>query len=98
MGFVNTSSEALDQLRESFVPSARRLECQSANPDIAGHHALAGEHFEDFQNLFAFPEAVEVDRHRADIESVRAKPHEVAINPAQFAEHHSHPLSKGRNF
>ncbi len=48
------------------------FESYSANADVAGHHALAGELFEDPQNLLALAEAIKKDAHRADIERVRA--------------------------
>ncbi len=56
---------------------ARRLERQPADAEIAGHHALAGEHLEDPQDLFALAEAVEEHRHRADVDGVRAQPDQV---------------------
>ena len=53
----------------------------AAEADVAGHHALAGEHFEDAQNVFALAEAVEEHAHRADVERVRSQPDQVAVQP-----------------
>ena len=52
-------------------------------PDVAGHHALAGEHFEDLENVLALAEAVEEHGHRAEVERVRAQPHQVAVDALQ---------------
>ena len=46
---------------------------------------LAGEHLEDAQNVLALAEAVEEHRHRADVERVRAQPHQVAVDARQLA-------------
>ena len=49
------------------------------------------------QNLFALAEAVQEHRHRADIQRVRAQPHQVAVEARQLGQHHAHPLRLRRN-
>ena len=56
-------------LLHALLPAARRLERQPADAEVAGHHALAGEHLEDAQDVFALAEAVEEHAHRADIDA-----------------------------
>jgi hypothetical protein len=58
----------------------------------------APELFEDLEDLLALAEAVEEHRHGADIESVRAQPHEVAVEARELGEHDAHPLGLRRNF
>ncbi len=80
-----------------LLPAPRRLQRQPADAKVAGHHALAGEHFEDAQDVFALAEAVEEDRHGADIDGVRAQPDQVAVEARQLRQHHPHPLRLRRN-
>ena len=49
------------------------------------------------QNLFALAEAVEEHAHRADVDGVRAQPHQVAVEARQLGQHHAHPLRLRRN-
>ena len=95
--FVDAARENVDELLHALLPAARRLQRQPADAEIAGHHALAGEHFENAQNLFALAEAVEEHAHRADVDGVRAQPHQVAVEARQLGQHHAHPLRLRRN-
>ena len=105
MGFESSRSSysstllgnARMNLPDRVLPSARRLQRQPADADVAGHHALAGKHFENAQNVFALAEAVEEHAHRADIERVRAQPHQMAVQPRKLGHHHAHPLRARRN-
>src|SRR5205807_6035846 len=42
--------------------SQRRLERDSAYPEIRGHHALSADHLEDLQDLFTLAETIQEDR------------------------------------
>ncbi len=105
IGFASSSSsysstllgKRPDEFADHFLPAARRLQRQPADADVAGHHALAGEHFEDAQDVFALAEAVEEHAHRADIERVRSQPHQVAVEPRKLGHHHARPLRARRN-
>ena len=68
------------------------------DPEVAGHHALAGEHLEDAQDLFALAEAIEEHAHRADVERVGPQPDQVAVQARHLREQHAHPLRHGRDF
>ena len=89
---VDAAGEDVNELPDARGPTARRLERQPADAEIAGHHALAAEHFEDAQNVFALAEAVEEYAHRADIQRVRSQPDQVAVETRKLGEHHPHPL------
>ena len=89
---VHIFIETVDEFADGFVPAARRFQGESADAEITGHHPLAGEHLEDAEDVFAFAEAVEEHGHRADIERVRAQPHQMAVDAGQLGEHHAHPL------
>ena len=71
---------------------------EAANPDIAGHHALPGEHLENAQNLFALPETVKEHAHRADVDGVRRQPHQMAVQTRKLRQHHARPLCEFGNF
>ena len=77
---VDVAGKDVDELANRSPPPARRFQGQPADAEVAGHHALAAEHLEDLEDLFALAEAVEEHRHRADVEGVRAQPHHVAID------------------
>ena len=95
---VDARGEDVDEILHALLPAARMRQRQAADAEIAGHHALAGEHLEDAQNFFALAEAVEEHAHRADIDGVRAQPHQMAVEARQFGQHHAHPLRQRRNF
>ena len=73
----------LMNLPHRVLPSARRLQRQPADADVAGHHALAGEHLEDPENVLALAEAIEKHGHRADVQSVSPQPHQMAVQSAE---------------
>src|SRR5204862_6964824 len=66
--FIDAAGEHVDKLFNSLVPAARMIERQAADTDVARHHALAGEHLENAQDVFPLAEAVEEDAHGADID------------------------------
>ena len=94
---VDAAGEDVDERLDALVPAARRLQGQPANAEVAGHHALAAEHFEDLEDLLALAEAVEEHGHGADIERVRTQPHQMAVETRQFGEHDAHPLGLRRD-
>ena len=95
---VHLAGERLDEFADDLLPAARRLERQAADADIAGHHALAREHFENAQDIFALPEAIEEHGHRTDIQRVRPQPDQVAVEARQLGHHDAGPLRSRRNF
>ena len=70
---------------------------EPADAEVGGHHALAADHLEHAQHVFAFAEAVEEHRHGADIEGVRAQPDQVRVDARQFVQHHAEPLRPRRD-
>ena len=95
---VHLARERADELAHRFLPAARRLQRQPADADVAGHHALAREHFEDAQNVFALAEAVKEHAHRADIERVRSQPHQMAVEPRKFRHHDAQSTARAAEF
>ncbi len=65
---------------------------ETANAEVAGHHALAGYALKDAQNIFAFAERVEKDCERADVHGVGAEPDQVRIETREFGEQYPDPL------
>src|SRR5437660_11175421 len=68
------------------------LERQPADAEVAGHHPLAGDHLQDLEDLLALAEAIEENRHCAQIDGVRAKPYQVRANARQLGEQHADVL------
>ena len=95
---VHLRRESADELAYRLFPAARRLKSHSADADVAGHHALAGELFQNTQDLFALAEAVKENAHRADIQRMRAEPDQVAVEPRKLRHHDTQPLRALRNF
>ncbi len=95
---IDARREDIDEVLHALLPAARMRQRQAADAEIAGHHALPREHLEDAQNLFALAEAVEEDAHRADVDGVRAQPHQMAVQAREFRQHHARPLRERRNF
>ena len=94
-----------DLRREGFEEGADaveevegRLHRDAADADVAGHHALAADGFEDAHEFFALAEAVEEDGERADVHGVRAEPDEVRVEPHQFHEEHTDVLGAFGDF
>ena len=80
--------EGAAALEQAFGDVAR----QAAHPEVGGRHARAAHHVVDRQHLLALAEAVEEDRHRADVERVRAEPHAVGADARQLGEQHADRL------
>ena len=72
--------------------------CQPANTDVAGHHALAGEHLEYPENVLALAETIKEDAHRADVQRMRSQPYQMAVQARKLGHHHAHPLRPRRDF
>ncbi len=79
------------------VKTDRRLQADSADADVAGHHALAAHGLEDALQLLTLAEAVKEDGQRADVHGVRAQPDQVRVQPHQLVEEHAQPLRLLRN-
>ncbi len=60
-------------------------------------HARAGDRFVAVHEVFAFLEREQEDGHRADVERVRAEPHEVVQDSRDFVEHHADVLRAHRH-
>ena len=92
------AGECLHELLHSLEPAEGGLEGQAANAEIAGHHALAGHHFEDVEDIFALPEAIEKDGHGSQVNSVASQPNQVALDARQLSQQNPYPLGAGRDF
>ncbi len=96
--FVDVPRHGLDDALHAIEPARRRFEREPADAEITGHHPLAGDVFVNLHDLFALAEAVEEHGHRAEIDGVRAEPHEVRSDAGQFGEQHADVLRALGNF
>ena len=64
----------------------------AARAVIRGMHARARHRLVDVHQLFALLEAEQEHRHGADVEAVRAEPHEVIQDARDLIEHHADVL------
>ena len=64
----------------------------AARAVVRGVHARAGHGLVDVHQFFALLEAEQEHRHRADIETVRAEPHQVIQDARDLIEHHADVL------
>ena len=95
---IDSRRKGLQNLLHAIQSSRRRLKRQSANAEIAGHHALAADELENFQQLLAFAEAVEEHRHGAQVDRVGSEPHQMRADARQFGEQHANILRALGNF
>ena len=95
--FVDTVAENVEKFPDRVEEAERRIERQAANAEIRGHHALAADHFVNPQQIFTLAEAIEKDRHRAQVQSMGTQPHQVRADALQFGKHYPHPLRPRRD-
>ena len=88
----------VEKIPHLLVQVDRRFQAHSADAEVARHHPLTGEILEDPQQLFAFAEAVEEHRQRADVERMGPEPHQVRLQPRQLVHQHAQPLGAFWNF
>ena len=96
--FVDVGGQRIDEAPDAVQPARRRFEREPADAEIAGHHPLAGDVLENLHDLFALAEAVKEDRHRAEIDRVRAQPDQMRGDARQFGEQHADVLRALGNF
>ena len=60
-------------------------------------HARARDRLVAVHQVLALAEAVEEDRHRADVEAVRAEPQQVVQDARDLVEHHADVLRAQRD-
>src|SRR5579862_1310267 len=96
--FVNVRGKGIDYATDVIEPVRRRLEGDAADAEIAGHHPLARDVFENLHDLFALAEGVEEDGHGAEIDCVRAEPDEVRSDARHFSEQDANVLRALGNF
>src|SRR6201987_746987 len=90
--FVNVRGKGIDYATDLIEPVRRRLEGDAADAEIAGHHPLARDVFENLHDLFALAEGVEEDGPRAEIDCVGAEPDEVRSDARHFSEQDANVL------
>ncbi len=95
--FVDVRREAVEEVLHAIEEAQRRLQRQPANAEVRGHHALSGNRLEQPQHVFALAEAVQEHRHGADVQGVRAQPHQVRVDARQLVQHDANPLRARRN-
>ena len=89
---VHVAGEAVGEFLDLFKESQRRFKRHPADTEIRGHHPLPADHLEKPQNVFALAEAIQEDRHRAQVHGVRAQPDQVRVDAGQFVHQNPHPL------
>src|SRR5256884_1687041 len=87
-------AEALDVLFESVVS----LVLQPADAEGMGGQARPAILFKNFQNLFAFAEAVEERRKGANVQGMRAEPQEMAGDSLQLRQDGANHAGTRRRF
>src|SRR5262249_51658865 len=95
--FIDLGRESGGKVFGEVKESQRRLEGYAADAEVRGHHALAADHLEHSQDVFAFPEAIEKHRHRTDVHGMGAEPDQVRVDAAQFVQQNAQPLRLGRD-
>src|SRR4029077_14532867 len=70
--FIDTAGHHFQKAADNAAPACGWFEGPPADADVAGHHALAGETFKNFKDLFTLAEAIKKDGHGAHVDSVRA--------------------------
>ena len=86
--FVDAPGHHLHEFFDALQVAGRRFQGQPADADIAGHHALPGDKLKNIQDFFALAETIQKNRHRPEVDRVRAQPHQVRGNALQL--HHQH--------
>ena len=84
--FLDVFGEGVEELADAVVDVGGWLEGDAADADVAAHHALAADGFEDAKEVFALAEAVEEDGEGADVHGVRAEPDEVRLDAGELVE------------
>ena len=90
---VHAVGEGFQKIPAVVIKRRVGLARDAAHPEIARHHADAGDFLENLQELLALPEAIEKDGHRAQIERVGAEPDQVAVQARHLGEQHAQVLT-----
>jgi hypothetical protein len=72
--------------------SIGQIAIDAARPVVGRVHARTGDGLVAVHQVFALAEAVQEDRHRADVEAVRAEPQQVVQHARDLVEHHADVL------
>jgi hypothetical protein len=92
------SGKIIDDTLHALEPISGRLQGQAADAEIAGHHPLPGQIFENLQDFFALAEGVKENGHRAQVDGVRAQPNQMRSATRQFRQQHANVLRALGNF
>src|SRR5271157_3394567 len=95
--FINVRREAIEKTLHAVEETQWRLKRKSTNAEVRGHHALARNRFEQAQHVFTLAEAIEEDRHGADVQRVRSQPYQVGVDAGQLVQHDADPLRARRD-
>ena len=95
--FLLSSFSCAAKLRRGILRHAvGQVAVNAAGPVIRGVHARARSCFIHVEQVFALPEAVQENRHRAEIEAVRREGEHVREQPRDLVEHHAQILRPDR--
>ena len=70
---------------QAFLEARRHVVGAAADLEVAGVHALAGDHLEQVERPLALAERVEEDRDRAELEAGGPEPDQVRGDAVQLA-------------
>src|SRR5205823_3834943 len=90
--FVHALRKHGSELSYFVVEIERWFQRQPAHTKVRGHHALAGDHLEDAENVFALAEAIKEDGHGAHVERMRSQPDQMRGDARQLIQHHANEL------
>src|SRR5687767_8443954 len=74
-----------------------KIEGETARADEAGHHPRARSKLKDVEQHLALAEAIQEDAHCREVEGMRSKPYQVAVDTRKLAEQHPTDLRAGGN-
>jgi hypothetical protein len=81
---------------DAIEPATRRVLVQPADAHRVVGQPRAAERLEQVEDQLALAEGVEEDRHRAEVEGVRAEPEEMGRDALQLRQDDAHVLGTGR--
>ena len=74
----------------------RKVAINAAGPVVGGVHSRTRHGFVAIEQVFALTERIQKHRHRADIQAMRANPHQVIEHPRDFVEQYADVLRPDR--
>src|SRR5262249_51541918 len=90
--------KVVEKLFATAFETSGKIHHQTTDAEVRRSQTSAGSSLNQVQDFFAFPETVEEDGHRADVERVCAEPDEVRRDTLQFAHQYANRLGAFGDF